>query len=163
MNKFLAAALQETELPDDLRRGLIGMCLVCPDDGVLHQAEAWADIYMGERDAFPADGIFQLRKRGLLEIGLGRGWSAIFRVARGRLRGAPDQSARKAIPTAVRRAVVARDGNLCAYCGTTFGPFDLDHVVPVSRGGEDTESNLVVACASCNRSKSDRLPEEWLV
>ena len=35
-----------------------------------------------------------------------------------------------------RRALFARDGWRCAYCGTTAGRLTLDHVVPRSRGGE---------------------------
>ena len=34
--------------------------------------------------------------------------------------------------------------------------------LPWSRGGDNSLANLTVACASCNRSKSDRTPEEWL-
>jgi 5-methylcytosine-specific restriction endonuclease McrA len=61
----------------------------------------------------------------------------------------------------VRKAVLARDGEVCSYCGTTAGPFDVDHVVPRSRGGTNSADNLVVACAPCNRSKGARTPEEW--
>lgn len=50
----------------------------------------------------------------------------------------------------------------CAYCGTADGPFELDHVVPRSRGGPDSPKNLVRACFGCNRGKRDKLPSEWL-
>ncbi|MGZ2484310.1 hypothetical protein ACVITL_002833 [Rhizobium pisi] len=61
----------------------------------------------------------------------------------------------------VREAVMLRDGEVCAYCGTEDGPFDIDHIFPKSRGGKNTSSNLTVACSSCNRSKGARTPEEW--
>lgn len=48
---------------------------------------------------------------------------------------------------------------LCVYCGSRADV--LDHVVPRTRGGPDTPFNLVVACAGCNSSKSDKLPSEW--
>lgn len=67
---------------------------------------------------------------------------------------------RRSIPIAVRRAVIERDGNECRYCGDTSGPFEFDHVLPWSRGGQDTVENIVRACAPCNREKSDRTPEE---
>lgn len=67
---------------------------------------------------------------------------------------------RAAIPMAVRRAVIERDGNECRYCGDTSGPFEFDHVLPWSRGGQDTVENIVRACAPCNREKSDRTPDE---
>jgi Protein of unknown function (DUF1376)/HNH endonuclease len=68
---------------------------------------------------------------------------------------------RPAIPTDIRYAVVARDGFVCTYCGNESGPFDLDHKIPWSRGGEHSIDNLVVACASCNRSKGALTAEEW--
>ncbi len=71
-------------------------------------------------------------------------------------------SGREAIPAHVRREVLARDGERCAYCGSTDGPFHLDHVVPVSRGGHSRPDNLVVACVPCNLSKGAKTPTEWL-
>lgn len=67
----------------------------------------------------------------------------------------------RVIPKDIANAVKQRDGECCAYCGDTGGPFDLDHIVPWSRGGLHTLENLTVACASCNRSKGARTPEEW--
>lgn len=67
---------------------------------------------------------------------------------------------REPIPAAISRAVRERDGDRCRYCGDTEGPFELDHVLPHSRGGPDTVGNLVVACRSCNLAKRDRTPEE---
>jgi hypothetical protein len=55
--------------------------------------------------------------------------------------------------------VLLRDGNTCSYCGLECVP-TIDHVVPRSRGGDDTPSNLVVACRSCNSRKGARTPEE---
>ena len=59
-----------------------------------------------------------------------------------------------------RRALFARDGWSCVYCGTSGGRLTLDHVVPRSRGGESVWENVVTACAPCNLRKGDRLPEE---
>jgi 5-methylcytosine-specific restriction endonuclease McrA len=59
-----------------------------------------------------------------------------------------------------RRALFARDGWRCVYCGTTGGRLTLDHVVPRSRGGESSWENVVTSCASCNHKKGDRLLEE---
>lgn len=73
----------------------------------------------------------------------------------------PD-AGREAIPSAVRLEVLGRDGGRCAYCGSTTGPHELDHVYPASRGGRSDADNLTVACRPCNRSKGARTPEEWL-
>ena len=59
-----------------------------------------------------------------------------------------------------RRALFARDGWRCVYCGTSSGRLTLDHVVPRSKGGESIWENVVTACAPCNLRKGDRLPEE---
>lgn len=47
----------------------------------------------------------------------------------------------------------------CFYCGNLGG--SVDHLVPKSRGGEDSWSNLVPCCRSCNSKKSDSTPEEF--
>ena len=59
-----------------------------------------------------------------------------------------------------RRALFARDGWRCVYCGTSTGRLTLDHVVPRSKGGESVWENVVTACAPCNLRKGDRLLEE---
>ena len=61
------------------------------------------------------------------------------------------------------RALFARDGYLCLYCGNLFSPLALtrDHVVPVSRGGRNTWSNVASACKVCNHRKNNRTPAEW--
>ena len=59
-----------------------------------------------------------------------------------------------------RRALFARDGWKCVYCGTVSGRLTLDHVVPRSRGGESIWENVVTSCAACNHKKGNRLLEE---
>jgi 5-methylcytosine-specific restriction endonuclease McrA len=59
-----------------------------------------------------------------------------------------------------RRALFARDGWRCVYCGSSNGRLTLDHVVPRSRGGASVWENVVTSCAPCNLRKGDRLPEE---
>ena len=53
-----------------------------------------------------------------------------------------------------RKAVFARDGGRCVYCGAAAT--SLDHVVPKSRGGPHTWENVVSACSRCNHVKADR-------
>jgi len=59
-----------------------------------------------------------------------------------------------------RRAVFARDGWRCQYCGDNKGTLTVDHVVPRSKGGTSTWENIVTCCAACNRRKADRLPDQ---
>lgn len=58
-----------------------------------------------------------------------------------------------------RTMIYKRDGHKCQYCGSTK-ELTIDHIIPRSRGGEDTWENLVVACMPCNTRKSDKLLEE---
>jgi len=57
-----------------------------------------------------------------------------------------------------RRNVYKRDGNRCQYCGKKFKSEDLnlDHVIPVSRGGKDSWYNVVCSCVPCNLRKGDK-------
>src|SRR6266581_1613047 len=57
-----------------------------------------------------------------------------------------------------RRAVFARDGWVCQYCGQAAE--NVDHVIPRSRGGAHSWDNVVAACRRCNSRKENRLPHE---
>jgi 5-methylcytosine-specific restriction endonuclease McrA len=61
-----------------------------------------------------------------------------------------------------RRNIFYRDRNRCQYCGGVFVQRDLnlDHVVPLSRGGRSEWTNVVAACVPCNGRKGNRFPEE---
>lgn len=58
-----------------------------------------------------------------------------------------------------RRAILARDGFRCQYCGSTRH-LTLDHIVPRSRGGPTSWDNVVTSCAPCNVRKGACLPSE---
>jgi 5-methylcytosine-specific restriction endonuclease McrA len=75
------------------------------------------------------------------------------------------------VPRQFRRQVTntflfARDDYECQYCGRGKGELGYrgsltrDHVVPLSRGGDNDWTNVVTACSRCNRTKADRLPSE---
>jgi hypothetical protein len=49
----------------------------------------------------------------------------------------------------------------CAYC-EACPAFVLEHVVPLSRGGDSSLYNVVPACRSCNGGKQAKTPDEWL-
>lgn len=61
-----------------------------------------------------------------------------------------------------RRNISLRDNQTCAYCGVRSrgDNMNLDHVIPVSRGGKSSWLNVVLSCYSCNSKKGDRTPEE---
>ena len=66
---------------------------------------------------------------------------------------------RSVISPKLRFDVLRRDKFVCQYCGAC-GPdveLEVDHIIPVSRGGSDDISNLKTACINCNRGKGDRV------
>lgn len=58
--------------------------------------------------------------------------------------------------TDARAFLLAIRGRVCAYCGATGVPLNIDHVHPRSRGGSGTISNLVLACVPCNQAKGSK-------
>ncbi len=58
-----------------------------------------------------------------------------------------------------RKNVYLRDNYTCAYCGSTKN-LTIDHILPRSRGGEDSWLNLITACEKCNTKKGNKTPEE---
>ncbi len=75
------------------------------------------------------------------------------------------------VPRRFRRQVTntflfARDEYTCQYCGRHRGQLKgrqfltRDHIIPLSRGGDNSWQNLVASCSPCNNRKGDRLPAE---
>lgn len=66
--------------------------------------------------------------------------------------------ARKAISNSVRFKVFDRDGFKCGYCGRTppVVILEVDHIQPVSQGGNNGLNNLLTSCFECNRGKGKR-------
>jgi 5-methylcytosine-specific restriction endonuclease McrA len=67
---------------------------------------------------------------------------------------------RRVPPTRV--AIMLRDAYMCQYCGEKPGQLQLtvDHIVPRSRGGGHSWTNLVTACKRCNQRKGNLTVEE---
>lgn len=66
--------------------------------------------------------------------------------------------ARKSISKKLRFEIFKRDSFCCQYCGKSSPDviLEIDHINPVSKGGENDPLNLITACFDCNRGKSDR-------
>lgn len=59
----------------------------------------------------------------------------------------------------LRFKIFKRDMFACQYCGQTPPSvvLEVDHIVPVSKGGDNNELNLLTSCFDCNRGKRDTL------
>lgn len=57
-----------------------------------------------------------------------------------------------------KRVILRRDNYVCQYCGE-FGN-TVDHIMPKSRGGGNTWTNLCAACKKCNGKKANKTPQE---
>ena len=63
---------------------------------------------------------------------------------------------RQPIPGSIRAAVFERDEYTCVFC-SSVEDLTLDHIIPWSRGGEDTVTNLRTLCRSCNSRRGNRM------
>jgi len=62
-----------------------------------------------------------------------------------------------------KRKILIKSNCRCFYCGEdlTINKWEIDHVDPFSKSRNGTTKNLVAACVSCNRSKSDLTIENF--
>lgn len=60
------------------------------------------------------------------------------------------------------KGVFERDNYECQYCGTKVCKHTatMDHIMPKSRGGPKSWTNIVTSCGKCNNYKGDRTPRE---
>jgi 5-methylcytosine-specific restriction endonuclease McrA len=66
--------------------------------------------------------------------------------------GAPDRW------PAIRARILKLDNHVCGYCEKEAN--EVDHIIPQSRGGDESDENLTACCRSCNVEKNNRTPEE---
>ena len=67
-----------------------------------------------------------------------------------------DRLADRRVPDSIRATVLVRDGGRCRRCRRSIN-LEMDHIVPVSKGGKTEESNLQTLCRRCNRAKARKL------
>ncbi len=73
-------------------------------------------------------------------------WNALCRVERGR------------VSNKLRFSIYERDGYRCRRCGASDldSPLEIDHILPISKGGKSTYDNLQTLCRKCNYEKGNR-------
>lgn len=106
-------------------------------------------IYSKKSQKFSAYEIFKLDKRLTNKNGNFYNdreiWNAICRVERGK------------VSNKMRFSVYKRDGYKCCKCGISddYARLEIDHIIPIAKGGKSTYENLQTLCHKCNVEKSD--------
>lgn len=72
-------------------------------------------------------------------------WDSICRVERGK------------VSNKMRFAVYERDGYRCRKCGRRTNDLEVDHIIPISKGGKSTFDNLQTLCHRCNMKKGSKI------
>ena len=74
-------------------------------------------------------------------------WDALCRVERGK------------VSNKMRFSIYERDGYRCRKCGVSdrYAQLEIDHIIPIAKGGKTTYDNLQTLCHRCNVEKGDRL------
>ncbi len=70
-------------------------------------------------------------------------WNSICKVERGK------------VSNKMRFSIYQRDGHRCRKCGRHTKDLEIDHIIPISKGGKSTYDNLQTLCKSCNMKKSN--------
>lgn len=75
-------------------------------------------------------------------------WNAICRVERSK------------VSNRMRFSIYERDGYKCKNCGASgvYADLEIDHIIPISKGGKSTYNNLQTLCHRCNVEKGDKIP-----
>lgn len=74
-------------------------------------------------------------------------WRAICRVERGK------------VSNKVRFAIYKRDHYRCRKCGRRTDDLEIDHIIPIARGGKSTYDNLQTLCHRCNYLKGSDIED----
>lgn len=68
---------------------------------------------------------------------------------------------RKRLTESAKKQIFIRDKFECQYCGSKED-LEIDHIIPLSQGGNNEDSNLITACHRCNSLKGDKKLKDFL-
>lgn len=108
-------------------------------------------VYSQKSESFSSNDILTLIKRLNKKSGTYYNdreiWNAICRVERGK------------VSNKMRFSIYARDGYRCCNCGDSsrYARLEIDHIIPIAKGGKTTYDNLQTLCHRCNVEKGDNL------
>jgi|SRR5882672_551835 len=88
-------------------------------------------------------------------------WRAEFRLKNPDYFAEQGRKRRAGVEIVKPDELAIRDSGRCGICNQPlFEPIELDHIVPISRGGVHAKNNCQLSHRSCNRQKQNKLPEE---
>ena len=108
-------------------------------------------IYNGKSETYRSDAILsyiaRLRNRRGTFYNDRNVWDAICRVERGK------------VSNRMRFSIYERDGYRCRNCGVSqrYADLEIDHIIPIAKGGKSDYDNLQTLCHKCNVYKGDRI------
>lgn len=108
-------------------------------------------IYTKKKQTYFADEILALIKRLKNKNGSFYNdraiWDSICRVERGK------------VSNKMRFSIYKRDGYRCRKCGISqkYAELEVDHIIPIAKGGKSTYNNLQTLCQKCNKEKGDKI------
>ena len=62
----------------------------------------------------------------------------------------------------IRNYLLEKHGRKCFYCGKSVSKFEVEHMLPKSRGGSNRIDNLTLSCHDCNQKKDTLTAEEFI-
>lgn len=107
-------------------------------------------VYLQKAETFSGETILALAKRLKNKVGNyyrdREIWDSICRVERGK------------VSNKMRFSIYARDGYRCQHCGVSQSRavLEIDHIIPIAKGGKSTYDNLQTLCHNCNIKKGDK-------
>ena len=72
------------------------------------------------------------------------------------------QIVRSKLSKSKKDSIKNESGGRCYWCRQDVDYLEIDHVIPVSRGGTNERENLVASCKVCNADKGSKLIHEWI-
>jgi hypothetical protein len=109
------------------------------------------NVYSRKNEMYGADDILNIIKRLRNRNGNFYNdreiWDSICRVERGK------------VSNKMRFSIYQRDGYRCRKCGASqeYARLEIDHIIPIAKGGKSTYNNLQTLCHRCNVEKGDSL------
>jgi hypothetical protein len=74
-----------------------------------------------------------------------------------------DRAKRRDIPKRVIRELYEDQAGICVFCRAPLEVFEVDHIIPIARGGDNRKENLQLLCKKCNQEKRDKNPAVFML